>query len=167
MIHRVANYCPVCGTALEQKQRFGSLRPTCPQCDHVVFFDPKVAVVILAQQADTILLVQRSVDPGLGKWALPAGFVDAGEAPADAAQREMCEETSLNVRIDRLLDVFSASDDGGLADIIIAYAASVIDGTVCAADDAADARWFAADELPELVFTTTQTLIARWKAKAL
>jgi 8-oxo-dGTP diphosphatase len=163
MNHRVANYCPACGTALEQKQRFGKLRPTCPDCDHVVFFDPKVAVVILTVQGDKVLLIQRAIDPGLGKWALPAGFVDAGEAPAAAAQREICEETGLNVRIDRLLNVFSASDDGGLADIIIAYAASVIDGTLCAADDAADARWYTAAELPELVFTTTQTLIARWK----
>jgi NADH pyrophosphatase NudC (nudix superfamily) len=79
----------MCGTALEQRERFGTVRPCCPNCGHTVFFDPKVAVVVLILHTDMVLLVRRGVDPGKGRWALPAGFVDAGEEPKQAAMREV------------------------------------------------------------------------------
>lgn len=138
------------------------MRPVCPACGHIVFFDPKVAVVIVILHQDRVLLVKRAVNPGKGLWALPAGFVDAGEDPKRAAAREVHEETGLQVEIVRLLDVFPKADDTGTADIIIAYAARVIGGTLQADDDAEAAGWFTAAELPELVFATTRILIGRW-----
>lgn len=159
---RIANYCPNCGHRLEWQQQHGRNRPVCPSCQHIVYFDPKVAVVAFILQDDRLLLVQRDIDPGKGKWALPAGFVEYDEAPLDAAIRETLEETGLHIEIDRLLEVFPKRDDG-LADIIIAYEGHVVGGTLQAADDAADARWFSADELPELVFYPSITLVGRWR----
>lgn len=164
---RVVHFCEQCGTELVEQHRLGKLRPVCPHCGHIVFFDPKVAVVILLQQADQILLVKRGVDPGKGKWALPAGFVDAGEDPRQAAVREVLEETGLQVVIDRLIDVFPKADDTGTADIIIAFSARILDGTLRADDDAEAVAWFTTDDLPELVFATTDILIERWRAGSL
>lgn len=84
------------------------------------------------------------------------------EDPAAAASREVLEETGLVVKIERLLDVFHTPDDGGLADIVIAYAAAVVGGSLKAADDALDARWFNRDSLPELAFLPTQRILSRW-----
>ncbi len=95
MSERVAHFCPVCGTALEIRERFGKLRPVCPQCGHTVFFEPKVAVVSFVTRGDQLLLVKRTNDPGRGKWALPAGFVEADEDPRAAAERETLEEDDL------------------------------------------------------------------------
>jgi ADP-ribose pyrophosphatase YjhB (NUDIX family) len=160
---RTANFCPMCGAALEQQHRLRAVRPVCPNCGHIVFFDPKVAVVIFVEQNGKILLVKRAVDPGKGRWAFVAGFVDAGEDPKEAARREFHEETGLDIEITRLLDVFPRSaDDGGTADIIIAYAARVTGGTLQADDDAEAVGWFTSNDLPELVFATTEILVERW-----
>ncbi|MCB9450324.1 MAG: NUDIX domain-containing protein [Anaerolineaceae bacterium] len=162
---RVANFCPACGTRLEQHERFGQMRPMCPACGHIVFFDPKVAVVIFIKHDDSILLVKRGVDPGKGRWAFPAGYVDAGESPKDAARREVLEETGLHIDGLHLLDVFARNaDDGGTADIIIAYSAQVISGHAHPDDDVEAVGWFDKANLPEIVFATTEELVRRWRA---
>lgn len=161
---RVARFCPMCGTALEMRERYGTLRPICPACGHVVFFDPKVAVATLILQDEQVLLVKRAVEPKKDLWALPAGFVEWDESPEAAARRECLEETGLIVEIERLVDVFHTPDDGGLADIVIAYAARISGGTLHAADDAAEAAWFTRAALPELAFLPSQRLMARWSA---
>ncbi|MDE2750828.1 MAG: NUDIX hydrolase [Chloroflexota bacterium] len=158
---RIANFCPVCGRRLISKPVSGRLRPFCSSCALPVYFDPKVAVVVFIERDDRVLLIQRAVDPGKGKWALPAGFVDHDEAPEDAALRETLEETQLRVRINKLLAVFPKRDHG-LADIIIAYSAEALAGEALAGDDAADVGWFARDQLPPLVFYPSVTLTGLW-----
>jgi 8-oxo-dGTP diphosphatase len=164
MSERVANFCPNCGTRLEMQPRSGTMRPVCPNCGYTVYFDPKVAVVIFIRENDRVLLIKRAGDPKKGYWAMPAGFVEAGEDPQEAVRREALEETCLEVEIDRLLDVFYTAGDGGLADIVIAYEASILSGTPTAADDAEEVGWFIREELPELAFLPSQRLAARWAA---
>ncbi len=159
---RINHFCPVCGAPTEMQMRFGVARPVCSQCGHIVFFAPSVAVLALIVEGDRVLLVQRAHEPKQGLWVTPAGFMEWNEDPAAAASREVLEETGLIVKIERLLDVFHTPDDGGLADIVIAYAAAVVGGSLQAADDALDARWFNGDSLPELAFLPTQRILSRW-----
>lgn len=162
MTKYAADYCPACGTQNVQVMRDGRLRPVCPQCDHVTYFDPKVAAIAFITQGERVLLVQRGIDPGMGKWALAGGYIELGEHPQDAAIREAREETGLEVRIDGLLDVFHKGSDGGV--ITIAYAASVTGGALIPGDDAAHVQWFTRDDVPldDLVFISTITLVDRW-----
>lgn len=150
-------YCLRCGTRMAYCERFGKLRPVCPACDYVHFEDPKVAVAVFIRHEDQILLVLRANDPERGKWALPAGYVDRSEDPRVAAEREVLQETGLQVQITRLIDVIYE----GL--IVIIYEAAVVGGTLCAADDAAEARWFTRHNLPEIAFRSTQQVIAAWQ----
>lgn len=159
---RVANFCALCGNPLESRPLSGRMRPHCPICDATVYFDPKVAVVVFVERDNRVLLIQRAVEPGKGKWALPAGFVDHDEAPEDAALRETLEETNLRVRIDRVLAVFPKRDKG-LADIVIAYSAKITGGEARAGDDAAAVGFFARDNLPPLVFYPSITLTRLWR----
>lgn len=152
-------FCPQCGHAIAQEMKFGRARPVCPACGYVHFPDPKVAVVVFVEREGKVLLVLRGFEPERGKWALPAGFVDRGEDPAAAARREMFEETGLEVTITRPVDVLFDSGK-----IIIVYAAQVNGGTLSANDDVDDARWFGPDELPDLAFQSTQTMIDAWMA---
>jgi ADP-ribose pyrophosphatase YjhB (NUDIX family) len=125
----------------------------------VFFPDPKVAVATLIEQDGKVLLVQRAHNPFRGKWMLPAGFVDAGEDPQEAAVREVEEETSLQVDITQLRDVFANRAYEGGADIIIVYQGEVISGELKAGDDAAQAIFFSRDHLPALAFESTKRIL--------
>ncbi len=158
------NFCPRCGHALERRQVYGALRPVCPSCGRIHFIDPKVAVGVLIEEGGRLLLVKRGNDPERGRWSVPAGFVDAGEDPAHAAEREVLEETGLQVRVTGLLDVFSRGQGSEGADIFIAYRAQAIGGPLSPGDDAEAAGYFGPDELPELAFESTQQIVSRWRA---
>lgn len=164
-------YCPFCGTPLERRERFGALRPSCPACGFTQFHDPKVAVVALVTGGGRVLLVRRGINPGRGLWALPGGYVDAGELPEEALRRELREEVGpeveRGVRSLRLLDIFPlAAHPHGAQGIVLAYAAPLDNPAPAAAqDDVQEARWFAPGELPgELAFDSTAQLLAEWAA---
>lgn len=159
---RIANYCPLCGEPLIHKEYGGRERPFCNTCERPVYFDPKVAVVVFIEKDEKVLLIRRGMDPGIGKWALPAGFIEHDEAPEDGAIRETLEETNLHVKIDKLLAVYPKRDHG-LADVIICYSASILDGSPEAGDDADAIGWFTRDNLPELVFYPSITLTTLWR----
>lgn len=153
------NYCIRCGARLDLQFRFGAQRPVCPECGWVFFADPKVAVAALVEQERRVLLVKRSGDPQRGLWTLPAGFVDAGEDPVEAAGRECLEETGLKVQVTGLVDVIFGQEHPRGAHIFIVYRAEVIGGKLKAADDADDAEFFPLDALPPLAFLTTRKIL--------
>ncbi len=100
-----------------------------------------------------------------GLWTLPAGFVDAGEDPARAAERECLEETSLTVRVTRVMDVIAGREHPRGADFIIVYAAQFISGIPQAGDDADQVGWFERSNLPPLAFRATQKVLSENEIK--
>lgn len=153
------NFCLRCGTALVQADRYGRLRKVCQACDWVYFADPKVAAATLIERDGEVLLVRRSVDPARGLWTLPAGFVDAGEDPAKAAERECLEETGLRVEVIELLTVLFGQEHPRGAHIIIFYKAEILSGIITAGDDVDRVAFFPRSELPPLAFSTTQRVM--------
>jgi ADP-ribose pyrophosphatase YjhB (NUDIX family) len=142
---------------METRMVSGRPRRACTNCDFVHFTDPKVGVGVLVMEAGKLLLVQRIMKPGIGKWSIPAGYLDYGEDPQETAVREVLEETNLEVEITGLVDVYYNPDtatEGG-ASIFILYNAKLIGGELKAGDDAKAARFFGPLELPELAFTST------------
>jgi 8-oxo-dGTP diphosphatase len=154
-------YCPQCGTAVILAERFGRRREVCPNCGWIHFEDPKVAAAILLEENGRVLLVRRINEPFRGFWTLPAGFVDAGEDPARAAERECLEETGLTVRATHVLDVISGREHPRGADFVIVYRGEVVSGSLLAADDADRAEWFAPGDLPPLAFRATEAVLSR------
>ena len=152
-------FCPLCGHSLLTRQAGDRLRRACPACNYVHYTDPKVGVGALVMQNDKILLVKRSMEPERGKWSIPAGFLDQGEDPRLTAEREVLEETGLQVRITDLIDVFTNPQQQGGASIFILYRAQLLSGALEAGDDAAAAAFFDLAELPELAFASTQAAI--------
>jgi 8-oxo-dGTP diphosphatase len=152
-------FCPICGHSLITRLVGDRPRRACPACDYVHYTDPKVGVGALVVEDGKILLVKRIMAPERGKWSIPAGFLDQGEDPQRTAEREVLEETGLRVRVDELLDVYTNPLEQGGASIFILYRADLLDGVLRAGDDAADAAFFAVDELPDLAFTSTHAAI--------
>jgi ADP-ribose pyrophosphatase YjhB (NUDIX family) len=155
------NFCPRCGAAVVEAERFGKMRAVCPHCNWIHFADPKVAAAVLVERDGRVLLVRRANEPFRGLWTLPAGFVDAGEDPAQAASRECLEETGLTVRITRVLDVIAGREHQRGADFIIVYSADILSGDLVPADDADAAEWFNRDQLPPLAFRATHLVLEK------
>ena len=152
-------FCPRCGTALTRQLQFGRQRGVCPQCRWIHFPDPKVAAAVLVEQGGRVLLVRRNNEPFRGLWTLPAGFVDADEDPARAAERECLEETGLTVRVTRVLEVVAGREHPRGADFVVVYAAEVQAGELRAGDDADRVEWFERSSLPDLAFRATQFVL--------
>jgi len=127
----------------------GTQNILCPQCGHVIqtYRNPVPTVDIILRRGNSIVLIQRK-NPPLG-WALPGGFVDYGESLEQAAQREAMEETGLDVRDLNQFRAYSAPDrDPRQHTISFVFTAEGL-GTLVSGDDAADARWFELNALPE------------------
>jgi 8-oxo-dGTP diphosphatase len=155
-------FCPSCGRPVIQKEFGGHLRPYCEACDRPYFQDPKVAAAVLVEKEGKALLIKRANVPERGKWTLPAGFVDAGEDPRQAASRECLEETGLRVRIVSLLDLYYGKEHERGADIVILYQGMIEGGALKAGDDAQDVRFFGKTEIPPLAFDATRKAINTW-----
>ena len=159
-VHEV-KFCPRCGTLLTRQVESGRDRPVCPNCGWIYFSDPKVAAATLIESAGRVLLVRRVNEPFRGAWSLPAGFVDAGEDPARAAERECLEETGLTVRATRVLDIIAGREHPRGADFVIVYAGEIVSGTLTAGDDADLVEWFERGDLPRLAFRATAAVLGR------
>jgi ADP-ribose pyrophosphatase YjhB (NUDIX family) len=154
-------FCPRCGAQVTHEEKFGSMRPVCPQCGWIHFQDPKVAAAVLIEDGSRVLLVRRVNEPFRGMWTLPAGFVNGGENPAEAAARECLEETGLSTRVTRVFDIISGREHERGADFIIVYLAEVIGGVMSPADDADAVEWFERENLPPLAFRATQQVLQK------
>jgi ADP-ribose pyrophosphatase YjhB (NUDIX family) len=152
-------FCARCGAPVTVEEHFGKLRPACQACGWIYFADPKVAAAALIQRNGQVLLVRRANDPQRGLWTLPAGFVDAGEDPRTAVERECLEETGLQVRVMGLQDVLYGREHSRGAHILIVYRAEILSGALVAGDDVDRAAFFAIDALPPLAFSTTEKIL--------
>jgi 8-oxo-dGTP diphosphatase len=104
-------------------------------------------------QNESVLLIQRKYPPFQGTWALPGGFVEYGENTEAAMIREMFEETGLHISIRGLIGVYSDPDrDPRGHTVTVVYLVDIVRGSLQAGDDAQSAKFFKANELPELAF---------------
>ncbi len=92
-----------------------------------------------------LLLIRRANEPGRGLWSVPGGRVEPGESDAAAVVREMAEETGLVVAPGALVGRVRRGPY-----VIADYRCAVVGGTLCAGDDATEARWCDAAALADL-----------------
>ena len=83
------------------------IRRVCSHCQFVDFINPKIIAASVVTKGSKILLCRRAIDPRKGFWTLPAGFMEQGETVEEAARREAREEANAEIRIDRMLAVYS------------------------------------------------------------
>ena len=123
---------------------------------------PRVGVGAVVLDGDRVLLVQRGGATLTGKWSIPGGLVELGETSSEAARREVAEECGLAIELVEVcgvLDRVIRDAEGRVRYhwVLVDYLAIARGGTLCAGDDAADARWVRIDEVAQ--YDTTDGLM--------
>jgi 8-oxo-dGTP diphosphatase len=154
---------------MEKAEIGGRMREVCPACGFVLFRNPVPGVGVLVEvpspegRGNGLVLIQRGQPPFVGRWALPAGFIEEDESAEQAAVRECHEETGLDVELVELFGVYSFPEGPVQSGIIIFYRARPVGGSLRAGDDAQDVAVFTPDELPkDVAFRTHREVLARW-----
>jgi 8-oxo-dGTP diphosphatase len=155
------NFCQQCGHRLSEKEVEGKMRPCCIECGFIVYLDPKVATAVLISMDDKLVLVKRGVEPALGHWAFPSGYVDRGEVVESAAIREAREETGLDIELDGFVGIYSQENSRV---VLVVYSARGVGGSLEASYDAQEVGLFSLDELPPLPFPHDEWIINDWLA---
>ena len=113
---------------------------------------PRPAAIAVLEHAGKFLLVRRANPPDPGRWGFPGGKIEWGETAAQAAVRELAEETGI---VGQALGAFDCVDvikpdstaGPGHHYVLVAVACRYLSGTAVAADDAAAAKWVALEEI--------------------
>lgn len=155
-----SRHCSGCGHPLEARTVDDRVREVCPRCGTVCYRNPlPVAATLVLNERREVLLVKRRHDPYRGRWCLPIGFAELDETIAEAALRELEEETGVRGRVVRLLDASSTVSDlyGDL--LIVTFEVEKQGGSERAGDDADAVAYFPLAELPPLAFRPNETAI--------
>jgi ADP-ribose pyrophosphatase YjhB (NUDIX family) len=157
-------FCPACGRPVEPRTLEADHRPrlVCVE-GHVTWRNPRVVVGTLPVRDGRLYLARRAIEPSLGKWGNPSGFLELGESTQEGARRETEEETQLRVEIGRLIGVYSRPHAGI---VTIVYEASVVGGAPEPAAETSEVGHFGPDEIPwdELAFSTVESALRDWVA---
>ena len=128
--------------------RAGSARSAPPAAGSIIS-RPKASAGAVVEAEGRLLLSKRDIEPWMGCWCLPAGYMEVDETPAQAAVREVFEETGLIVRVSDLLNVYFFDDDPRGNGILILYSAAVTGGSLHGSAEGREVRFFAPEEIPE------------------
>ena len=159
-------FCSNCGNYNKFGKIDGNQRFFCSECDTIHYENPKPTATLICPRNNEILLVKRAVDPGKGFLGLPGGFIEKGESPEIAAERELKEETGLAGRAVKILGTCSHFNTIFGDILLIGLEVEVQDwSTMVAGDDAEEAALFPLNLLPNLAFSCHKKIVNLYRKK--
>ncbi len=137
-------------------------RPVCDTCGFVDYQNPKVVVGSVASWQGRVLLCRRAIEPRLGYWTLPAGYLELHEPTAEGARREAWEEARAELEIERLLAVYTILR---LSQVQLIYRARLVTPEVSAGPETQECGLFEWDEIPweEIAFPSVHWALGHWR----
>ena len=135
-------------------------RQVCESC-HTIFYDnPKIVVGSIVTYQDQFLLCKRAIEPRMGYWTYPAGYLENHESLEEGAQREAQEEAGITVQLTRLVGIYSLT---GVNQIHIVYAGEMHKPEFAAGKESLEVAFFTPENIPweELAFP-----VIRWSLSA-
>lgn len=156
-------YCQLCGSVVSFTVPPGDNLPrhVCPNCGHIHYENPRLVVGCIAEHNGSILLCRRAIEPRLGFWTLPAGFMENGETTADAARRETLEEAGANVLIDAPFAMVSLAH---INQVHLFYRGRLASAEYCAGEESLEVAMFRPADLPweQLSFRSVGLCLERY-----
>ena len=137
-------------------------RLICPECDFILYDNPKIVVGTVCSYEDQVLLCKRAIEPRPGFWTMPAGYMELGETTQDGARREAYEEAGVNVDIGSLLAIYNLPH---INQVQIFYRGQLDTDTLDPGLESAEARFYEWDEIPwdDLAFPTVTMALTFYK----
>lgn len=157
-------FCSECAHPVSLSIPDGDNRPryVCSNCGAIHYQNPKMvlgSIPVWDEGGDMrILLCKRAIEPRLGYWTLPAGFMENNETTSNAAIRETIEEAGANIQLHEL---FSLLNVPHVHQVHMFYRATLLDLNYEAGVESLEVKLFSADEIPwdDIAFpTVSQTL---------
>jgi ADP-ribose pyrophosphatase YjhB (NUDIX family) len=169
MLHRpLINHCKSCGTAVVYRVPDDGdtrERAVCPSCHTIHYENPLNVVGTVPVWDDKVLLCKRNIEPRLGKWTLPAGFMELGETLAQGAARETTEEAGAQFEMQ---DIFSIMNVVRVGQVHVFFRAQLTSDQFDPGHETMEARLFAEHEVPwdEIAFRTVKETLQCYFADA-
>lgn len=121
-------------------------RQVCTTCGFINYVNPKVVVGSVAKASDgRVLLCRRAIEPRVGFWTLPAGYLEEGETVEAGAAREAREEACAELRMEGLLAVYSVPR---ISQVQIMFRATLVDDAFAPGPESLETALFAWEEIP-------------------
>jgi ADP-ribose pyrophosphatase YjhB (NUDIX family) len=120
-------------------------RLICPDCGFINYENPKIVVGAVALWEDRVLLCRRAIEPRIGYWTLPAGYLELGETPEAGALREAWEEARAKMEMRGLLAVYSVPR---ISQVQLIYLADLANADVSAGEESLEVQLFRWAEIP-------------------
>jgi len=153
-------YCPMCGGKLVKGFMDGLNRFGCKRCGWIYYLNPlPVIASFVVNEKKELLLIKRKINPSIGCWALPGGFIELNETPAKAGGRELFEETGVKAKSGRLIGAeLQKSRMYGYV-LVVGMEFIAKNTRLMPGDDAMDAKFFPLKKLPKIPFKSHCLLI--------
>lgn len=150
-------FCSQCGEPVRIGVPENDDRPRhiCDACGTVHYHNPKLIAGCIPVWGERVLLCKRAIEPRLGFWTLPAGFMEMGENLSAAAAREAREEANVEVEIDQLYNLFSLPH---ISQVYVFFRARMIEEVYSPGYESLETRLFSQHEIPwdDLAFETVR-----------
>ncbi len=159
-------FCPCCGGRLGLRvvKEGEPERLVCEVCGFVFYQGPKLVAAVIFELDGGILLTQRAIEPGYGKWTFPGGFVERGERAEAAAEREAREEAGMEIEAGEIVGLYSYEDQVPVIAVFMGWATG---GEMQPLDETMAVKVFPRNELPwsEMAFPSTEEALKDYLRK--
>ncbi len=157
-------HCSRCGGPLTASVPAGENRErmACDKCGFIAYINPRVVVTTLPiTEHGELVLIRRGIEPAVGSWAQPGGFLEVDETVGEAAVRETLEETGLVVEPGALVGLYSRLE---AVVVTLVYEARIVGGLARPCAEALEVTTFAPAAIPwaELGFKTSWWALRDW-----
>ena len=150
-------FCSNCGKQVIQRIPEGDsrLRYVCEHCDTIHYQNPNIVAGVVPVWGEKVLLCRRAIEPRMGYWTLPAGFMENGESVEQAARRETLEEACAEVED---LQLYSMIDVPHINQVHIFYRSNLVKPEFAAGIESLEVKLFDEADIPwsELAFNTVR-----------
>jgi len=136
-------------------------RLVCDDCGYIQYDNPKVVVGAVAIWQNRILLCKRAIEPRVGYWTLPAGYLELNESTEQGAMREAREEAGAELRLTGLLAVYNIPR---ISQVQIIYRAELVSDAIAAGIESEEVGLFAAEDIPwqDLAFPSVRWALGQY-----